>query len=324
MPVGRYFRGLTAYDLLGILVPGVIALIAVMGFIPYPPIPENIGGYALFAIIAFCVGAIVQAHASTAVGDRESFNKTMEGVERLPSLSNLIDEENEEDEVEEENNLKESEESKIRDRIYRFLVNILHAFFGPLFWWTRSPRGEELEDVILVNRIWGHLVDNYDIPYNTESFGVLYHLMSSKVDDMNSPSRATRIQALRNFHRGMWIASWYLFLALTIALLLDYCFAPRDTIYSGIEYYRPAFFTYWTPVWHLLIIVAIAVAAFWYLFESSEEDYIEYLFTDYAVGITTGSTKLSFEENPEVELSGSVSTTLQRNGGREEEKKPED
>lgn len=317
MPVGRYFRGLTAYDLLGILIPGVIAVIAIMGFTPSPPIPDSIGSYALFAVIAFSIGAIVQAHASTAVGKRESFDKTMEGVERLPNLSKQINEG--ESKTEETNDSDESDNNQHYAAVSKVLVNILHAFFGPLFWWARSPRGEELEDVILVNRIWNHLVDEYDIPYNTESFGVLYHLMSSKVDDISSPSRATRIQALRNFHRGMWIANWYLLLALTAALVLDSLYSPGNRIYHGVEYAKPAFFSYWEPVWHLLAVVAIAVAAFWYLFESSEEDYIEYLFADYAVGITTGTTELSFEERPQIELSGTVSTTKQEDPNQDEE-----
>lgn len=321
MPVGRYFRGLTSYDLLGNLVPGVIALIAIMGFLPSPPIPGTLGGYALFAVIAFSVGAIVQAHASIAVGERESFDKTLKGVERLPSLSKTIDENDEGEggnkaDVAGSNELEANEN---QEKISKFLVGILHAFLGPLFWWIRSPRGEELEDVVLVNRIWGYLVDTYDIPYNTDSFSVLYHLMSSRVDDINSPSRATRIQALRNFHRGMWISCWYLLLTLITTLILDGYFNLGDVIYSNVEYSQPAFFSYWTPVWHLLVVVTIAVVAFWYLFESSEEDYIEYLFADYAVGITKGSTEISFEEKPEIEISGSISASIPENQNSEGE-----
>lgn len=321
MPVGRYFRGLTSYDLLGNLVPGVIALIAILGFLPSPPIPGTLGGYALFAVIAFCVGAIVQAHASIAVGERESFDKTLKGVERLPNLSETVGEndEGEGDGETDEGNSNGLEANKDQRRIIRLLSGVLHAFLGPLFWWIRSPRGEELDDVILVNRIWGHLVDTYDIPYNTESFSVLYHLMSSGVDDINSPSRATRIQALRNFHRGMWIACWYLLLTLITTLILDRCFSTGDVIYSTVEYSQPGFFNYWTPVWHLLVVVAIAVVAFWYLFESSEEDYIEYLFADYAVGITKGSTEVSFEEIPEISISGSISASIQENENAEGE-----
>lgn len=299
MPVGRYFRGLTAYDLLGNIVPGVIALLATIGFHPSPPIPDNLGEYGLFTIFAFSIGAIIQAYASKAVGERKSFDKTMGSVESLPSLQysdNSEDEQNDEDEADEGAN----------QQAWR----VLHPFIGPVCGWWRPPRGKQLDDVILANRIWGHLVDTYEIPFRTESYSVLYHVMSSKVDDISAPSRATRIQAIRNFHRGMWITAWYSLVLIIIAMITNTCLQPGDPV-LGVEYASPAYFEYWTPVWHLAVIAAVGVVIFWLLFESTEEDYIEYLFADYAVSIGNQNRTVALADETELEISGTVNTQLE-------------
>lgn len=267
MAVGRYFRGLTAYDLLGNLVPGALTLIFVMGFLSSPPVPTSVGGYGLFAVVAFAVGSIIQAHASEAIGKRVNFNKTMAGVEELPHLSQKVpDKEEDEEEQDEEEGEEEEEqdgeggfariktvfwtdeeEEKEKDEESRFagiktgLWTVFHAFLGPLLWKIRPERGEKLDDGILVNRIWEHLVDTYEIPYNTESYSVLYHLMCSKVDDISSPSLATRIQAIRNFHRGMWLTSWYGLVLFLISGGLQRVFNPGDEIGFGIFYAKPAY-----------------------------------------------------------------------------------
>lgn len=288
MPVGKYFRGLTTFDLLGNLLPGMMILIAVMGLLPSPPIPNSVGDYALFAVLAFSIGMFVQHHASAATGERRSFEMTMEGVERLEGLATDIDEESDEEgEGGEDAGDQDNGDDGRLARLGPFLWGLTHAFFDPVLWRFRSARGRELDDVILTNRIWEHLVDTHEIPPDTEALHVLYHLMSSRVDDVHAPSRAVRFQALRNFNRGMWVASWYVLLALCSALVLDSFLNPDETIYSGVIYQQPTFFDYWTPIWHLVFVAALAVWGFWALTESFEEDYIEYLFSDYAVAIAS-------------------------------------
>ncbi|MBZ6495823.1 hypothetical protein [Natrinema longum] len=187
----------------------------------------------------------------------------------------------------------------------------LHAVLGPLLWWWRLPeRGERLDDAILINRIWSHLSSTYSIPDNTDSLGVLYHLMSSRVDNIQSPSRAVRMQAIRNFQRGLWIAAWYSTVLVTVAIIMDLIFQPGDQIYPGVVYARPAYYTYWTPVWNLAIVGIVAVVLFWWLFESFEEDYVEYLFVDYAIGIQTPSQELRFSNDDVLQLSGSLTSEL--------------
>lgn len=318
MPVGRYFRGLTAYDLLGNLVPGVIALVAIMGFIHSPPAPSDIGGYGLFTVFAFSIGALAQEHASEAVGQRKSFDKTMQTVETLPSLQSKTGDS--------DNGGSDGESEDDEDHFWednRTTWAVWHPFIGPLIGWYRPPRGEKLDDAILANRIWEHLVDTHEIPFTTESYGVLYHLMSSRVDDMDSPSRATRIQAIRNFYRGMWISSWYSFILVWIAICADLLFTSGDSIpILDVDYLRPAYFTYWTPVWHLAIVSAIGVVVFWVLFESTEEDYLEYLFVDYAVAIGRGGSNVSFGEGSELTVAGDVTAKLETDVANDGESAP--
>jgi hypothetical protein len=137
------------------------------------------------------------------------------------------------------------------------------------------------------------------------------------------------MQALRNFHRGLWLSAWYSTLLVTGAIIADACFEPGETIYLGITYTRPTFFSYWTPLWHILLVGIIAIICFWLLFESFEEDYIEYLFVDYAIGIETPSHELHFSEDEVIQFAGSVSNEItadsdiiNKNIGEPEEESP--
>ena len=282
MPVGRYFRGLTTFDLLGNLIPGLVVLLTFVGFLPSPPLPAGAGGYALFAVVAFSLGMFIQYHASFATGERRSFRLTMQGAERLQELTKSDSDSDSDD-----------GESDISSRIGSLFWGVTHAYFDPLVSPCRSEHGTMLDDVVLTNKIWDHLTETYDIPPNTKKMDVLYQLMSSIIDDVGSPSRAIRFQALRNFNRGMWVATWYLLVALVCAWAADCWFTEGETIYTGVVYARPAYFQYWTPVWHLVLVAVVLVWAFWVLTESFEEDYIEYLFSDYAVAITKNGTDVT-------------------------------
>ena len=90
VPVGRYIRGLNSYDLLGNLIPGIVALVVTLGVFTTPPIPDTIEEYALFAVIAYLTGYLIQSIASTAVGDRKHFDRTMSDAE-MRTKSELAD-----------------------------------------------------------------------------------------------------------------------------------------------------------------------------------------------------------------------------------------
>lgn len=280
-----------------------------MGFLSSPPIPNNAGEYGLFIAIAFVIGTISQAYASKAAGPRESFDRTMGSAEDLSFLQYRdADSDNDDDDGNHQGNLEAGEDSDNEESC----LWILHPIIGPLCGWRRPKRGEKMEDVILVNRIWTHLVDTHDIPFETDSYSVLYHVMLSRVDNIQSPSRAIRIQAIRNFHRGMWITSWYSLLLIGSAIIASQIFSVGDTIPAlGVEYAQSAYFEYWTPVWHLALVALVGVVVFWLLFESAEEDYLEYLFADYVVSIGSEGTSIVFEDENDLTISGEVQARVE-------------
>lgn len=279
MAVGRFFQGLTAFDLLGNLIPGSVALLAALGFAANPILPSSLGGTVLFAGGGFILGSVIQAHASAATAKPKTFDWTLQYAEELDDL--LTSSNN-------SSNRKPNEDE----------LPFGYSLYGPFYWrlWGREW-GEQLDDRILTSRIWQHLVDTHDLPTDTEEFSVLYRLMLSQVDDSSSPSRSLRIQAIRNFSRGMWITSWYV-LALTIAAyVLDCWFDSGDSIWGLWEYARPTYFSVWLPTWILPLTAASSVVIFWALYRSAEEDYIEYLFADYAVSIIDSDLSLQFPED---------------------------
>lgn len=273
MALSRNFRGLTSYDLLGNLIPGTYLLLAIIALFPSPPVPTTGGGYSLFVIAAFISGSILQAFSGWAQGNRKSFDKTIAKAEVLSDLTK--------DSQAGENPTSNATE---RGEIY---WKIIHPLIGPFIGGLSGPRGRTLDDKILVNRIWGHLVDNYEIPYNTKEYSVLYRLMSSKVDDIQSPSRAIRMQAIRNFFRGMWTTSWIVSIVLLVSISLQTMFSSGEQIMPGIVYEPGALYSQILPYWMFPLVSILGIFLFYHYFEYFEEDYIEYLFADYAVGIST-------------------------------------
>jgi len=110
----------------------------------------------------------------------------------------------------------------------------------------------------------------------------------------------------------MWLTSWYSLLLTVIVMMADaYLRVGNPVPLFGVEYARSTYFDYWTPLWHLAVVAATGVVAFWLLFESTEEDYVEYLFADYAVAIGSESNTVSLGENAEIAVSGEIHTTLE-------------
>lgn len=302
MPVGRYIRGLNSYDLLGNLIPGIVALVVTLGVFTTPPIPDSIEEYALFAIIAYLVGNLIQSVASFAVGNRKHFDRTMSDAE-MRTKSELAETEVESGSDETPDGGKQLQENNGDWLGWK----ISHPYIWPFVAWFRPPRGKKLDDAILVNRIWEYLIDTHEIPFRTTSYGVLYHVMSSRVDNIRSPSRAVRMQALRNLNRGMWITSWYASLLLVSVLVVDRRLDSGEPIrILGIEYEQPLFFEYWVPVWMLVLVSIAGVAFFWILAESIEEDYIEYLFADYVVAVASEAEDISFDEDTPLNITGQL------------------
>lgn len=283
MSVGDYIRGLNIFDLLGVLIPGTVVLTVSLVVYSDPPFPGNVGQYALFALSAYIIGSVIQSVASSFVGDRKHFDRTISDAE-VRSESELA------------NTNESDQEGKSSNEGDAWCWRIFHPVIPPLGW-GRPPRGEKLDDAILSNRVYEHLIDTHELPFRTEKYSVFYHLMLSRIDDMRSPSRAIRMQAIRNFNRGMWIASWYTSVVLFVAMIIDYRFDTGEKIpVIHHTYDQPFFFELWIPVLMLFFMSIGAVFLFWWQSESSEEDYLEYLFADYSVAAGTGEKEISREE----------------------------
>lgn len=291
MALGKSIRGLNSFDLLGNLVPGVCALSVTLLVLPSPAFPTDIGEYALFAIVAFLFGGVVQSVASTFVGDRKHFDRTMGNAEARTN-SELAEGPNHNTSTDTPNTKKQANRCPPADSL---IWEILHPVF-PFVYKVRPPRGKELDDSILVNRIWQYLIDTHEIPFRTTSYSVLYHVMSSRVDNIHTPSRAVRMQAIRNLNRGMWIASWYISVLLVLVILVDTYMQSGNLLLLIFEYKQPAIFDYWGPLWTLLPLTIVSTIFFWRQSESSEEDYIEYLFADYVVAVASEAEDISFDQ----------------------------
>lgn len=278
MPAGKYFRGLTTFDLLGNLLPGTVILIAFVAIFPKPPVPTTPGEYLLAGVFAFSVGHFVQAHASSADGDQRSFDWTWEKARQLarPPVTTDSDEDDEEVETNDEDDSVENPADK--------WVKITYPLFGPVLWRCYRARGTVLLDEVLANRLWLELQHTYKFDYGTDEYSFVYRLMSSEIDDVSAPSRALRFQALRNFHRGMWIATWWALLILFVPDAVQHVVESGNNVF-GVTYQSSGLLNYWTPTWHIYVVLLTAIYGFWYMAQSFTEEFIEYLFTDYAVTV---------------------------------------
>jgi hypothetical protein len=263
--VGRFFRGLTAYDLLGNLVPGVILLTASLLFLPDGWLPSSIGGSALFALFAYLLGGAVQVHASYATGDREDFERSIDTdgqVKRVNRASGT-------------SNGPNNTGSGIGQLLRQ-------SFLHPVSGGPSEKRGRPVEDQVLASQIQQHIYNEHNIEPGSASLSVLYRLMMSEVDASDTPPTAIRMQALRNLYRGVWIAVWY------VVLLLSAALAVRHGL-LGCEFFRflkPGYYQLWSDLWQLLLLGFGAVVMSRHIYERRNRDFVEYLFTNYAATVS--------------------------------------
>jgi hypothetical protein len=132
--------------------------------------------------------------------------------------------------------------------------------------------------------VYKDLVTRYGIDRGTEDYEQLINIISSEVDDVTTPVRSIRFQAIRNFHRGMWLASWYSLVVISALYILDKY--PETRQYSrifGIAFNQPELFNQWEPNWHIVLIFLLLTVSFYYLLKEFESQFTEYLFSDYVV-----------------------------------------
>lgn len=119
----------------------------------------------------------------------------------------------------------------------------------------------------------------YGLDSKAETWDTLYHLMLSEVDSENGDSIAIRMHTLRNFYRGVWIATWYLLVLLVATVVIGLLLTCSDLPF---ELQSPGYTALSVSVVHLIPLTATGCLIFRYLAEKRNDDFINYLFFDYA------------------------------------------
>ncbi|WP_276280751.1 hypothetical protein [Halorussus caseinilyticus] len=260
-----------------------------------------LGTQFLLGIIAFSLGHVIQQHASEAAGQRETFKYTIlsaRSYDQSPST-----------ELEDyEGNRKrlylpyyawnEYVTTRLRNYVGRSLVGRMVVFPARLYrsvveaiLLVKVKKDEPLPDNRLASKVWMICKKKYRLDKNYDNYGDLLHLISSDLEN-HGTSRALRFQAIRNFQRGMWIACFYAsvlyFWVAFSGVLPAWFYQPFSLV--GIRPWTPAIIDIWSPVWTLSVLTGLVSYSFWELKEKYEEEFIEYLFTDY---VTSQSEELS-------------------------------
>lgn len=282
MAVQNVFRDLTVFDILGNFIPGVIVLISVVLILPRET-AESISTSStntqlILAIVAFSLGHILQQHASVAAGKRETFKNTLisartGGYEPSTDFSDytirrkVIYIPYYAYNIAISQNIKHWFDYSIIGRLSLLPARLYRSIFEPILL-IRIKKDEPLDDNRLASKVWKICKKKYVLSDRYDNYGDLLHLMSSDLESHGS-SRALRFQAIRNFQRGMWIACFYSTVLFSISL------------YTAFLPWTPVFEDIWTPAWTLILISLFSSYSFYELKEKYEEEFIEYLFTDY-------------------------------------------
>ncbi|WP_042663232.1 hypothetical protein [Haloferax sp. ATB1] len=321
MPIGRLFSDLTVFDLLGNFIPGAIFLAGVSVLLPADRFSEilsaPVNGILLLFIVGFSVGHLLQSYSARAIGKRESFKNTIIYIQsfegkfspseldfdnyptRYPRLHDIYtwiggqsrtiedieaDLEREfTEEIDDEGILSGSIRSTIRRGVARFLRAHVEALLL-----IRIKRDRPLlGNIHLTSRVWKICIERYQLNDIDENRGDFYsdllHLISSDLERLETSPRALRFQAIRNFHRGLWIAFYFITVLLTVSWLGQLLSGVLNPIYGivGVTPWTPVIEELWNPTPLLILGTAVTSYLFWELTEEYEEEFIEYLLVDF-------------------------------------------
>lgn len=296
MPTARYLRGFTVFDVLGVFVPGVVTLTGLLLLRADPPAPSAAWEYLLFAIAAFSIGHLVQAYASKATGDRKTFENTLDDARRPTDdserSSTTGDEEGastgddgqaDGDSGEDGDAVDASDGDDEPGVVVRGATH-LYPVLGPLVWPWWSPQDEPVGSPTLASYVLRDLRKTYSIRRGSSAYDEMLHMISSELDDVESPSRAYRFQAIRNFHRGMWISVWVVSLAIALGWAFD---ASTGCVLFDARVCDPYLFGQQPLLWQTVVLLPGSMLAFWWLSVKYQREFVEYLIADYFVRLDT-------------------------------------
>ncbi|WP_430506466.1 hypothetical protein [Haloparvum sp. PAK95] len=294
MVSARAPRVFNLYDVLGVFFPGTALLVGLLVLIPTPPALDSLVPYLAFIILAFSLGHLLQSYSSICTGDLKIFDETIRNVQS--PLSSGEEEANADDkdsdaEADDEESEGESEESDseatVEDDSIKsggLYLYILYAILGPLIGFWMSPNGGAIKELRNPNRVWSHLSREYEFDPGSTRFEEMLQVISSRIDDPGSPTRSYRFQAIRNFQRGMWLATWILFAILFVTTL--YAWLGAIFGIGGEHLLHQSYLLSKFPAWIALLVSGCIVNTFWVLTVQYERLFIRFLITDYVVLIT--------------------------------------
>lgn len=285
------------YDILGVMVPGITLFTGALLFLPDPPAPSELWEYLLYGIVIFSVGYFVQFWASKAVGELKTFERTMDDVRNPVEVSESDNSESAKTEnASEESNgssveldEEENEEIETSNETLDFnsestgvIGHFIYALLGPVIWRYWSPTDRSIGSELHANRVWKDVRDTYNLERDTDDYEELQQMIQSEVDDVRSPSRSYRFQAIRNFHRGMWVSLWIVSILFLGYFLNEWCLGLEISIIHGTEQGEPYILQqeWWSFVAPLIVVSLIV---FWRLHVEFQREFVRYLIIDYFV-----------------------------------------
>jgi hypothetical protein len=296
MPVGRLFNDLTIFDVLGNFIPGVVVLATLISVLPTDKAATiasaSAGTLVVLSFAAFSLGHMVQRYASEAVGKRERLKNTLLLVQSM-TFTEPKDPSNYHAgrrvvyypyhwwTVTVHDRVRGWFGTSIVSRVVLFPVRFYRSCLEAVLL-VRIKRDAPLSDRRLASKAWKVCRKRFDLDDQYRNYGDLLHLMSSDLE-REGPSRALRFQAIRNFHRGMWIATIFAAAIFGFVALGEYLpgWVVALVSWFGVEPWTPAVQGHWSPIWTLAAASLLASYGFWELKEKFEEEFVEYLFTDY-------------------------------------------
>ena len=180
MAIARTFQSLQIYDILANLLPGTMLLIVLITTVQIEEYLGNMSStllVAVFLIVGFIIGHIVQAVASQLNGPPRLFGLVvaeLRGVEPYnPSGS------------------------------FEFLPQQMRGWMG-----LRRSTLSDLSITEVEERFWPIAKEEFDLTEEFEHHGRLMQLVLSYLETVPA-TRALRFQSVHTFHRSMW-GMWYL------------------------------------------------------------------------------------------------------------------
>lgn len=286
MVSARAPRVFNLYDVLGVFFPGTALLVGLIVLIPDTPTLESVIPYLGFIILSFSFGHILQYFSSHYTGDLKIFDETIRNVQS--PISSSDEEESDDEEPDQDDDGSESDESEESESGERdddkskksnpLWIYVVYPFIAPIVGFRCSPNCGGIDDLRNPNTVWTHLSRNYRFDPESSRYEEMLQVISSRIDDPASPNHSYRFQAIRNFHRGMWLTAWALFMLLVVTTIYTtFCNS------AGSHLLADSYILSKMPISIAIVASFLTVLLFWLLTVHYERDFIRFLITDYVV-----------------------------------------